>query len=136
MLAVQIDLGVEMTTYNWLNKFYHDFQTLNVLDTLDILCGPLCCEDTRFRRFGNTMEPITNLYNDSLIFDLPARCFFIEWIGGPPKNRQWFKASLLAMLVDRCLESMIRGWTSHICDAIKMAERYGCYEIQGQPVYS
>jgi hypothetical protein len=125
-----------MTTHEWLDNFYHEFQTLNVLDALDILCGPLSSEDSRFRRFGNTMEPITNLYNDSLIFDLPARSFFIEWIGGPPNNRRWVKASLLAMLVDRCLESLIRGWTAQVCDAIEMAERYGCYEIQGQPICS
>ena len=125
-----------MSIYNWLNKFYHDFQKLSVLDALDILCDPLRSAGSNFRRFGNTTEPITNLYNDSLIFDLPARSFFIEWVGGPPLDRKWYKASLLAMLVDRCLGSMIQEETSQVCDAIKMAERYGCYEVQGQPICS
>jgi len=119
----------------WLEKFYRDWRSLNVLDALDVMTGGLQCDNAMFRRLGKE-TPLTALYCVADIFDLPARCFFIEWYGGPPRAAGWFKASLLAFVIDRCLYAQVRGWTAQVCDAIKMAERYGCYAIQNQQVDS
>lgn len=116
------------TNPQWLDKYYRDWRSLNVLDALDVMIGGLECDNAMFRRLGEVYS-LTDLYNDNDLFDLPARSFFLEWYGGPPNGAGWFKASLLAYLVDRCLFAQARGWTAQVCNAIKMAERYGCYAV-------
>jgi hypothetical protein len=116
-------------TTQWLDKLYTDWRSLNVLDALDILTGPLDCANLQYKAY-HKFSPITDLYCDPTIFDLPARCFLLEWLGGPPRGCKWFRASFLALVVDRCLFSMVQGSTVEIHNAISMAERYGCYQTQ------
>ena len=123
------------TNIQWIDKFYRDWRPLNVLDALDVMIGGLECSKAMFRRSGGEC-PLTDLYNDSDIFDIPAKSFFIEWYGGPPGMAGWFRGSLLAYLVDRCLYAQAKGWAAQVCNAIKMAERYGCYAVQNQQVGS
>jgi len=109
---------------NWLNKFYNGFSEITVLDALDIICTALKCDKVTFRSPVGEL-PITDLYCDETIFDLPAQCFMLEWFGGPPNNGQWFQASMLALVVDHCLMAMEFGWSERVCNALGMAENYG-----------
>ena len=108
----------------WLNKFYDDFSNITVLDALDILCTALRCDRTMFKTTKGECF-ITDLYCDETVFNLPAQCFILEWFGGPPKNGQWFRASMLALVVDYCLLAMENGWTERVCNALGMAKSYG-----------
>lgn len=108
----------------WFDRFYGGFGTITVLDALDILCTALKCDTVIFRSNGITY-PITDLYCNQEIFNLPAQYFMLDWFGGPLDNGQWFQASLLALLVDHCLFAMTRGWSERVCNALGMAENYG-----------
>ncbi len=108
----------------WLDRFYGGFGTITVLDALDILCTALKCDTVVFRVAGIT-HPITDLYCNQEIFNLPAQYFMLEWFGGPLDNGRWFQASMLALVVDHCLFAMDRGWSERVCNALGMAENYG-----------
>jgi len=123
------------TTLKWIDKFYQDWRPLSVLDALDVIIGGLECANAMFRR-GSEELPLTDLYNESDLFALPAKSLYIEWYGGPPGLAGWFRASLLCYAVDRCLYAQAKGWAAQVCNAIKMAERYGCYEVQSEQVGS
>jgi len=112
------------TRLDWLNRFYGGFQGLTVLDSLDILCVALKSDETAFRQGGDPC-PITDLYCDQEVFDLPAKSFVLEWYGGPPGKGRWFQASMLALVVDTCLFAMESGSTEKICNALSMAKNYG-----------
>lgn len=108
----------------WLDRFYGGFRTITVLDALDILCTALKCDTVVFRD-GKDELPITNLYCNQEIFNLPAQYFVLEWFGGPSDNGQWFQASMLALVVDHCLFAMEQGWSERVCNALGMTENYG-----------
>jgi hypothetical protein len=115
----------------WLDTLYSDWRSLNVLDALDILVGPLDHAELHFK-YNHKFCPITDLYCNPEIFNLPARSFMLEWLGGPPRSYTWFRASFLALVVDRCLYAMVQGCTSEVHNAISMAEQYGCYKTKTQ----
>lgn len=112
------------TRLDWLHRFYGGFRAITVLDALDILCVALKSDETTFRE-GKDPCPITDLYCDQGIFDIPAKSFIMDWYGGPPGKGQWFRASMLALVVDNCLFAMESGSTEKVCNALGMAKRYG-----------
>jgi hypothetical protein len=120
-------------TLVWLDQFYNDFHTLKVLDALDILCESLQC-GAMFWDFRGSIGPITNLYCDKDLFNLPAWRLHAKWLGGPPDGIQWRHGSLLALVTDRCLVAMNAGRTAQVCNAIKLAEKYGCYKYPIEPI--
>jgi hypothetical protein len=109
---------------HWLDRFYGGFGTITVLDALDILCTAFKGNTIIFRIAG-AVYPITDLYCDQEVFNLPAQYFMLEWFGGPPDNGRWFQASMLALVVDHCLFAMEHGWSERVCNALGMAENYG-----------
>lgn len=116
-----------MTNLEWLDRFYSELYSLKVLDALDILCKGLNGELIHYKHYTQVVKLYT-LYCKDELFDLPARSLCIQWRGGPPNNRKWYRGSLLALLVDQCLQLMLKKKSSQVCNAIRMAENFGCYQ--------
>jgi len=83
-------------------------------------------DETRYRVSATKTNLITDLYCDAEIYNIPAKSFVFEWLGGPPgEHGGFFKASMLALVVDCCMYAMDKGHAERVCNALGMAKNYG-----------